>query len=160
LSLHRDETLALVRRTERLAQILRVQPPDSILCHADIHGWNLLIDGGGVLYMVDWDTLIFAPKERDLMFIGGGPGDSGYTPEEEEAMFYQGYGPADVNQGAISYYRYVRILEDIAVYCEQLLLSDEGGEDRRQSLENLKSNYLPDGTIAKAYRADKTAVSA
>jgi len=151
-----DETLELVKRSERFAQSLIEQSPEFILCHADIHGWNLLIDNNGALYMVDWDTLIFAPKERDLMFIGSGLGDSGYTPQEEETMFYQGYGPTNINQLAIAYYRCERIIEDIAVYCEQILLSDKGGEDRKQALIYLKSNYLPNGTIERAFQSDKT----
>jgi len=63
-----------------------------ILCHADIHAWNLLIDVNGRLYIVDWDTLIFAPKERDLMFVGAGLGGNGHSLQEEETLFYQGYG--------------------------------------------------------------------
>jgi spectinomycin phosphotransferase len=90
-----------------------------------------------------------------LMFIGSGLGDSGYTPQEEEAHFYKGYGQTKINPMAIAYYRYERIIEDIAVYGEQLLLSDEGGEDRKQSLINLISNYLPNGTIERAYQSDE-----
>jgi len=135
-----------------------MQPPDFILCHADIHGWNLLIDNAGALYMVDWDTLIFAPRERDLMFIGGALGNSGYTPQEEETLFYQGYGQTNINQTAIAYYRYERIVEDIAVFCEQIFLSNEGGEDRKQALDYLQSNFLPDGTIARAYHSDKSLI--
>lgn len=153
------ETLELVHRSERLAQLLQKQPLDFILCHADIHGWNLLIDNDGALYMVDWDTLIFAPKERDLMFIGGAMGYSGYEPREEEALFYQGYGETDIDQIAIAYYRYERIVEDIAVYCEQIFMSNEGGEDRNQALDYLQSNFLPDGTIARAYRSDRTLIN-
>jgi spectinomycin phosphotransferase len=155
LKIKKDETLELIGRTEQYAQMLLEQRPKFILCHADIHGWNLLIDNNEALYIVDWDTLIFAPKERDLMFIGGGLGDSGYTPQEEETMFYQGYGRTDINQIAIAYYRCERIIEDIAVYCEQIFLSDEGGEDRKESLENVKSNFLPNGTIEMAYQSNK-----
>jgi spectinomycin phosphotransferase len=57
---------------------------------------------------------------------------------------------------ALAYYRYERIIQDIAVYCEQLLLTDEGGEDREQSLRYLTSNFLPNNTIAIAYKSDKT----
>lgn len=156
LRTNRQATLNLIHRAERCAQILLAQPLNTVLCHADIHGWNLLIDQQDALYIVDWDTLLFALKERDLMFIGGGPGDSGYTPQEEEDLFYRGYGPASVDPTAMAYYRYERIIEDIAVYCEQLLTTDEGGEDRNQSLVYLKSNFLPGGTIAKAYQADQT----
>ena len=70
-------------------------------------------------------------------------------------MFYQGYGQTNINQIAIAYYRYERIIEDIAVYCEQILLSDEGGQDRKQSLEHLKSNFLPRSTIEVARESDR-----
>ncbi len=151
----RDETLELVMRREWLAQALQEHPPEFILCHADIHAWNLLIDVTGALYIVDWDTLIFSPKERDLMFIGGGLGDSGYTPQEEETMFYQGYGQTQRNPIAMAYYRYERIIEDIAIYCEGLFSSNRGGKDRKQSLEDLKSNYLPNSTIEVARNSDR-----
>ncbi len=156
LKTKRDETFDLVNRAERLALTLQAQSPEFILCHADIHGWNLLIDGNDALYMVDWDTLIFAPKERDLMFVGCGLGGNGHTLQEEETLFYQGYGQTQLNPIALAYYRYERIIEDIAIYCEQLFLSDDGGEDRKQSLKNLKSNFRPNGTIEIARQSDKT----
>lgn len=80
----REESLELVNRAERLALALQAQSPEFILCHADIHGWNLLIDDNNALYMVDWDTLIFAPKERDLMFVGCGLGGNGHTLQEKK----------------------------------------------------------------------------
>ena len=150
----REETAVLINRAEQLARALQAQPPEFVLCHADIHGWNLLIDDDA-LYIVDWDTLIFAPKERDLMFVGSGLGGNGHTLQEEETLFYQGYGQTEVNAIALAYYRYERIIEDIAIYCEQLFLSDDGGADRRQSLENLKSNFRPNGTIDIARQSDK-----
>jgi hypothetical protein len=35
-------------------------------------------------------------------------------------------------------------------------LTDEGGEDREQSLEYMKSNFLPNGVLEIAYTSDKT----
>ncbi len=149
------ETLALVARAEELARSLQERPGEFVLCHGDIHGWNLLIDPRGALYIVDWDTLVFAPRERDLMFIGAGLGDSGYTPEEEEALFYQGYGRAEIDGAALAYYRFERIVEDIAAFCEQILSSAGSGEDRMQALVYLKSNYRRGNTIERAYAADR-----
>ena len=148
------ELLAMVQRTEQLAGQLQANTPEFILCHADIHAWNLLIADDGTLYMVDWDTLIFAPKERDLMFVGGGLGGNGRSPHEEETLFYQGYGQTAINPAALAYYRYERIIEDIAIECEQIFLSDRGGEDRPQALVHLKSNFRPNGTIAVAHQSD------
>ncbi len=151
----REEILELVRRAEYLACLLQKQPLDYILCHADIHGWNLLIDEEGALYVVDWDTILFAPKERDLMFIGAGIWDSGRTPTEDEILFYEGYGPTNINYDAIAYYRIERVVEDIGEYCKQIFLSDEGGEDRTQSFQYLQSIFLPNGPIERAYQSYK-----
>jgi spectinomycin phosphotransferase len=149
------ETLDLVDRAETLAERLLEQPGEFILCHADIHAWNLLVVDEDTFYMVDWDTLILAPKERDLMFIGSGLGGRCFSPQEEERLFYRGYGPVQIDPVALAYYRHERIVEDIAVYCEQIFLSDVGGEDRQQSLIYLQSNYLPNGTIAMAKRSHR-----
>jgi spectinomycin phosphotransferase len=139
-----------------LAESLSREPLAFVLCHADIHASNVLVDGRDALYIVDWDDPLLAPKERDLMFIGGAQGFVGYyNAQDEEALFYQGYGPVVLNPRALAYYRYERIIEDIALYCEQLLLSNGGGQDRAQSLRYLVSNFLPDGTIEAAYRAEK-----
>ncbi|MBE2201491.1 MAG: phosphotransferase [Anaerolinea sp.] len=151
----RAEILDLVQRAEQLAKSLSRESPELVLCHADIHASNVLVNGRDALYIVDWDDPLLAPKERDLMFIGGAQGFVGYDAQEEEALFYRGYGLVTLNPRALAYYRYERIIEDIALYCEQLLLSNEGGQDRAQSLRYLVSNFLPAGTIEAARRADK-----
>lgn len=156
LKIKRNEIIDLVNRAERLALKLQTDLPAFTICHSDVHAGNILIDNNDKLYIVDWDNPILAPKERDLMFPGGAQGFNGHTLEDEEILFYRGYGQTDVNQTALAYYRYERIIQDIAVYCEELLLSDKGGEDRKQSLQYLKSNFLPNKTIEAAYRSDNS----
>jgi len=151
----RAEVFDLVGRAERLAGGLQARPPEFVLCHSDIHEANILINAHSGLYIVDWDNPILAPKERDLMFIGGGICGV-WTRPEQETLFYQGYGRTEINPAALAYYRYERILQDIAVYCEQLFLTNEGGEDREQSLQYLMSNFQPGGTLELAYRSDRT----
>jgi spectinomycin phosphotransferase len=156
LQANRAEILDLVGRAERLALALQARSPEFVLCHSDIHAGNILIGPSDDLYIVDWDNPILAPKERDLMYAGGGLMGAGHTPHEEEILFYQGYGQTQIDPVAQSYYRYERIVQDIAIYCEQILLTNEGGEDRDQSLHYLKSIFLPNSTIEIAYQADKT----
>lgn len=146
-----SEILTLVERAEELAITLQKQPIETILCHADIHGWNLIVDKEGSLYIVDWDTLIFAPVERDLMFVGSGIWDSGLTATEEESLFYKGYGQTKINQDVLAYYRFERIIQDIGDYCEYIFLSDEGSDDRMQCFEHLQPVFLPNGAIERAY---------
>ncbi|MGD8791825.1 MAG: phosphotransferase [Anaerolineae bacterium] len=152
----RDTIVDLVRRVERLTEALRVRTLKPVLCHADIHAGNILIDAD-TFYVIDWDDPILAPKERDLMFVGGGLMGRGRTPQEEETLFYQGYGPKQIDPGALAYYRYERIIQDIALFCERVFLTDGEDPDRAQSLRYLKSNFMPNGTITIAYRSDKTA---
>ena len=156
LMVKRVEILDLAMRAERLALVLQDRPPEFILCHSDIHAGNILIDNNYNLYIIDWDNPILAPKERDLMFIGGSQGFIGHTPQEEETLFYQGYGQTQIDPSALAYYRYERIIVDIAIFCEQIFLTPEGGEDREQAFRYLVSNFLPGNTIEIAYRSDKT----
>lgn len=92
LKAKRDEILFLVERAETLAHALQIQPPEFVLCHSDVHAANILIDADGAFYIVDWDDPILAPKERDLMFIGGAQGFISHGAQEEETLFYRGYG--------------------------------------------------------------------
>lgn len=156
LKARRGQVLDLVGRAERLAQALQAQPREFIVCHSDIHAGNILIDGTHEFYIVDWDNPILAPKERDLMFVGGGQMGAWRTPQEEETLFYRGYGQTQIDPIALAYYRYERIVQDIAVFCEQIFLTDEGGADREQSLRYLAANFLPKGVLEIAYRSDRT----
>lgn len=143
--------LKLIEHTAQLTRRACSLEAPFILCHADIHVGNLLLARDGAVFIIDWDTLKFAPVERDLMFIGAGLGGPGHLPEEEKRLFFEGYGPAEINPHLVAFYRCDRILEDIAVFCEELLLSTAGGADRAQNLSFLKSNFDPGGTIELAY---------
>lgn len=145
----------IIRRAEDLAAILQTQTREHVLCHTDIHMGNLLLGDNRKLYIVDWDQPILAPKEQDLMFIAGGVGGMQNTPEQEEAWFYAGYGQSAVNPIALAYYRYERIVQDFVEFCEQLLCSNEGGEDRLNSLHQFTSQFLPANVIDMAYRTEK-----
>jgi len=156
LKTRRNEIFNLIGHTERLALNLQADSPAFTVCHSDVHAGNILIDNKDMFYIVDWDNPILAPKERDLMFIGGAQGFTGHTPQEEEILFYRGYGQTQVNQAALAYYRYERIIDDIAIECEHIFSTKEANEDREKSLRWLKSNFLPNNTIEIAYKSDKT----
>ncbi|HLY27519.1 MAG TPA: aminoglycoside phosphotransferase family protein [Aggregatilineales bacterium] len=145
----------LVQRAEQLASVLATQSEPFVLCHADIHGRNILIDADNRLYLVDWDTLTLAPKERDLMFVGGGLIPNPRPAQEEERLFYQGYGQTQINAVALSYYRFERIVEDVASYSEQILMTDRGGKDRASGLQKLMNQFRPDNVVEIACRTEK-----
>ena len=143
----------LLDRAESLSQKIQKQSPEFVLCHSDIHGGNVLIDGSGAVYIVDWDDPIMAPKERDLMFIGGGVANSWNNPREEE-FFYKGYGKAKINMAILAYYRHERIIEDIAEYGQALLLAPNGDEDRVEMFKQFKGMFEPNGVVDIALKTD------
>ncbi len=144
----------LVDRAESLSQKIQKQSPKFVLCHSDIHGGNVLIDENGAIYIVDWDDPMMAPKERDLMFIGGGVANIWNHPREEE-LFYKGYGKTEINQLILAYYRHERIVEDIAEYGQALLLTSSGGEDRPEMYKQFMGMFEPDGVVDIAFKTDE-----
>lgn len=144
----------LVDRAEQLSKKALSHPLELVLCHSDIHGGNVLIDGTEAIYIVDWDDPILAPKERDLMFIGGGVGNVWNKPDEEK-LFYQGYGKTNVNWTILAYYRFERIVEDIAVYAQELLLKPMQDSNRLEMYQQFMSMFEPNGVIDIAFATDK-----
>lgn len=138
--------LHLVDSAENLAQQILSLNPKHVLCHSDIHAGNVLINGNDAIYIVDWDEPMMAPKERDLMFIGGGVGNVWNEPHEE-TLFYQGYGKTMVEKNLLAYYRYERIVVDIAEYVQQLLLSSAGGDNRKIMYKHFMSMFAPRGVV-------------
>lgn len=146
MKVNHDIIHQLVNRAEQLAQQLQEQPAKYVLCHSDIHGGNVLIDHNDRLYIVDWDAPIMASIERDLMFIGAGVANVWNKPHEEE-LFYQGYGKIAINKDRLAYYRHERIVEDIAIYGQALILSTAGGTGRQVMYKDFMAMFEPNGVV-------------
>lgn len=147
----------LVDRAEQLAEVLQNKSPKFVLCHSDIHGGNVLINGNNTIYIVDWDDPIMAPKERDLMFIGGGVANVWNKPHEE-ALFYKGYGKTEINMTILAYYRHERIVEDIALYGQDLLLTTAGDENRAEMYKHFIAMFEKNGVVDIAFKTDESLI--
>jgi spectinomycin phosphotransferase len=158
---HREQIRHLVERADSLASVLQSDSFAEVLCHGDLHAGNLLISAdngdGSRLYIVDWDNSRCAPKELDLSMIGG---SQTWNDPQAIARFYQGYGQVEINRVALAYYRYERIIQDIAEFCKQLLLSDAGGEDRQQSYRYFTGQFLPGNEVEIAFATDRSQMDA
>ena len=151
----RDMIWRAVRRATSLGRFLASATVDFVLCHSDIHPGNLLIAEDGTLFIVDWDYPMLAPKERDLMFIGGGQGFKPYVADHERQLFFPSYGDVEVDPTLLTYYRYERGLTEVTVECERVLSTSLTGRERSQSLEIVHLYFLPGCTLEIAYASDE-----
>jgi spectinomycin phosphotransferase len=150
-----DKIRHLIARAEALGSALaQRQDVPLVLCHADLHKWNIFVTENGEFYVIDWDSARLAPKECDLMFIGGNiggdQGDAGEIPG-----FYSGYGHTDVDPQILAYYRFERIAVDMAEFCAQVWETEEStGAECRKIAGWLESNFAPGAEYDTACRSD------
>ena len=129
----RDRWLAerpVIRRivglTAELGARIRDRPdhPPFVLCHADFHAANVVLDAGGGIHVVDWDELVFAPRERDLMFVRGSV-VAGVVADAEADAFEAGYGPVEIDRELLAWYRLDWAVQDIAGFAAEVLFDPD-----------------------------------
>ncbi len=148
-----DEIGKIISRTEELGRMLQNNKLEFVLCHADIHTANLLIDTKGNLFVVDWDGPILAPKERDLMFIGGSIAT--LAADTKEHLFYQGYGQTEINTLALAYYRYEWVIQDMGDYAWRVFHDAMGDETKHHALRGFIGLFEASDVVDVAYATDK-----
>lgn len=126
---------------------------DNILsiCHTDIHVGNILKAYDEKLYIVDWDQVAIGPRELDLLFFGGGI--AAYLSDESEIKsFYRGYGDCSIDYKKLAFYRFARIIEDIALFYQEIMDVTIDYEKRKVAFLYLQSNFNHNETIDCAFR--------
>jgi spectinomycin phosphotransferase len=124
---------SLVDRTADLAREVAGRDLPLVLCHADSHTGNILVDDAGDIWLIDWDEVVMAPKERDLMFSVGGISRE-LVSEPATDHFLAGYGDTAIDPVAMSYYRFAWATQDVVGYAEQVLVeSSRSDEDRAEA---------------------------
>lgn len=154
-----DATItALLGAAVALGDRLRHTGLPRVLCHADAHLGNVLVDDDDRVWLIDWDGAALAPKERDLMFVSGGIA-AGQAGPRQTALFLRGYGPTRPDPAALAYYRCAWAVQDIAAFGHQVLLDDGAGEaTRTEALRLFKSSFAPGELVSLALTGAETGV--
>jgi spectinomycin phosphotransferase len=140
-------------RADSLGRRLQTRSLDFVLCHADIHIGNVLLRTDGRVFIVDWDQPLFAPKERDFVFILGAA--LGNVGKHEEDLFLQGYGPTQVDEMTLAYYRYDWMVQDIGEYGKQVFLQEDVSATVKQDATRIfTSLFGPNNGVESAHRLD------
>jgi spectinomycin phosphotransferase len=123
---NRAKIRPLLDQCRDLGRALARANPPPVLCHADIHTNNVLVDDHGDLWIVDWDEAMLAPRERDLMFAVGGIHET-FVSQSQTKLFLSGYGEVEIGPVALAYYRYAWAVGDIGAYGEQVFFRPDLG---------------------------------
>jgi spectinomycin phosphotransferase len=163
----RDTILHLVERSEALAARIRQRealgtPQERVLCHADLHAANVVAGADGSLSIVDWDELLLAPRERDLMFVRGSPIAHVVTAAEADA-FESGYGPGSTHPDALllAWYRVDWAVQDLTSWASEALRDGPADDVARARARSLFDGlFAPGDEVDTALRADARAAIA
>ncbi|MGH3140203.1 MAG: phosphotransferase enzyme family protein [Gaiellales bacterium] len=119
---------------DALARRMREEPGPWVVTHGEPHSSNVIRDAGGGLLLVDWDTTLVAPPERDLWMTL----DTDLTGWDEYRAVM---GSARLNEAALELYRERWALAEICIYVAEFRRPHEDTEDTRVSWREL-AEYL------------------
>jgi spectinomycin phosphotransferase len=151
---HRPRIAEVLQRCVALRGQLSGQPWSRVLCHGDLHAGNLLLRDDGGLCLIDWDDMLLAPRERDLMFIGAAVG--GRWGRDDPPGFHDGYGALAADPARLAYYRHWRILHDLQEFHDLLLEPGAAARppsQRRQALRYMDEQFAPGNVVDAATRS-------
>jgi Ser/Thr protein kinase RdoA (MazF antagonist) len=134
LRAHADAVGDRLRAYDRLAGRVRDEPGPWVVTHGEPHSSNVIRDAVGGSWLVDWDTTLIGPRERDLWMIL----DEDLTGWDE---YREAMGGVRLNEAALGLYQERWALAEICIYVAELRRPHEETEDTRVSLAEL-GEYL------------------
>jgi spectinomycin phosphotransferase len=123
----------------------------NVVCHADPHLGNVLVDDEGGVWLLDWDDAVLGPREQDLLFVldGGVLAFAPVTAAQSEA-FFTGYGPVEIDRHALAYHRSLRALEDLVDFALEVLAPDRHPRPIREAAYRYLQGNLAAGGLTEA----------
>lgn len=123
-------------RLDELSVQLQKRNLKMVLCHTDIHNWNLMMSGEDLI-LIDWEGLKLAPAEADFMYLAQQPYYGIFLN-----VYQQMHKDFKIDAQALQFYQIRRRLEDIWEFTEQLTFDKQNGDDRVETLKLLKKELI------------------
>ncbi len=129
---HQPTIHTLLTFMEELAGILQGRTLPYVICHADLHANNILRDHANHLFVIDWDDVMLALKERDFIFVR----------EPGAGAFFQRYDRTEIDWVALTYYQCERAVQDLIERAQEVFFRDDLGEENKAAAAQLFSNLF------------------
>jgi aminoglycoside phosphotransferase (APT) family kinase protein len=123
-----DRVIAVLDRYDHLVRRIQARPDQRVVTHGEPHPANTIVTDHGVV-LIDWDTTLIAPPERDLWDLIGQ--DDAITD-----LYAQRTGTA-IDHDAVELYRLMWDLNEIAIYVDQFRHAHVLSEDTETAFVNL-----------------------
>jgi thiamine kinase-like enzyme len=114
-----------------------------VVCHTDLHGGNLMTDGEGNLYILDWENAMIAPLEHDMIFFAG---ETGFF-ETFWPNYTRHFRSASLDLELLRFYFYRRGLEDVADFILRILRRANSPERDQQEIQWMRECLIGLGEI-------------
>lgn len=137
---HQPTIHTAVTILEKLAEMLQERPLPFVICHADLHARNLIRDPSGHVFVIDWDEVMMAPKERDFIFLR--------KPHAE--AFFQGYANTEIDWSLLTYYLWERVVQDLVYLAHNVCFRDDWTEKTRAQAVQTFHESLESGSNLRA----------
>jgi spectinomycin phosphotransferase len=134
----KDELLRHLDRLRELRTLARAVDKDMVVCHTDLHGGNLVVDGEGQLYILDWENAMIAPPEHDLFFFAG----HDIFWDHFLPIYERENGPVDLDSRIFGFYYYRRNLEDLTDFVVRILHYNTENEQDREDLAGIAEDCI------------------
>jgi spectinomycin phosphotransferase/16S rRNA (guanine(1405)-N(7))-methyltransferase len=128
LSRHADGVERLLARYDRLAHDARQRPEHMVVSHGEPHVGNVIVTGDGWV-LIDWDTVLLAPPERDLWMLASG--------ERSVIDAYERATARTVMSSMLDLYRLRWDVAEIAIYIAELRRPHRRSADTDAAWTNL-----------------------
>ena len=140
---HQSTIHTAVATLEKLAETFQSRAFPYVICHADLHARNLIRDLSSQVFVIDWDEVMLAPKERDFIFLR--------KPHAE--AFFQGYANAEIDWSLLTYYLWERVVQDLIYLAHNVCFRDDWAEETRaQVAQTFHESLGPGASNLRAAR--------
>lgn len=131
---HTGDLGTLIAAYHRLAGQAAAQPERMVITHGEPHAGNVIITADG-LALIDWDTVLLAPPERDLWGLA----------DDDPALlgYYTAATGTQIADEALSLYRLWFDLAEVGEYLTRFQSQHEDTADTEESWKNLQHHLRP-----------------